>query len=78
MHTLSEEEDRHFFEYMQELKNYKSEKGKTTRVSQFESGRYKKGSLKQRLFEPLAGASRDANGTLVFEFTDSDLIFGLN
>jgi len=72
MHTLSEEEDAQFYEYMQSLNNYQKAP-EPTRVSQFESGRYPRGSLRQKLFEPLAGARRNADGTLVFEMSERDL-----
>lgn len=70
--TLSEEEDEHFFEYMKQLKSYKNAAPKTD-TSQFDSGRYERGSVLQRMFEPLAGASRNSEGTLVYSIVDKDL-----
>lgn len=45
----------------------------SARVSKFESGKYEKGSIKQRIFEPLAGAKKLANGTLYYEVTDKEI-----
>ena len=69
--TLSDEEDQEYFEYIRRLEDYnKREMG--TRVSRFESGRYERGSMKQRVFEPLAGARTLENGTLFLELSDKD------
>ncbi len=46
---------------------------KGERVNQFESGRYERGSLKQRIFEPLAGAKTLENGTIFYEVTEKEL-----
>ncbi len=72
LHTLSEEEDAQFHAYMQSLESYQKAP-KPARVSQFESGKYPRGSLRQKLFEPLAGARRNAEGTLVFEMSERDV-----
>jgi len=34
--------------------------------------KFEKGSLQQRIFDPLAGATRNAQGTLVYEMVDRD------
>ena len=39
------------------------------------SGRYQRGSLAQRLFEPLASAKMDEDGTLVFDVAENELNF---
>lgn len=70
--TLNEDEDLHFQEYMASLQTYK-EKPVAKRVSQYESGRYERGSLAQRLFEPLAGAHRNEQGALEVSISDKDL-----
>ena len=62
---------------MQSLQEYKKVAA-PARVSQFESGKYARGSLAQRLFEPLAGCKRDENGTLIVEISDKDLQHGLD
>jgi len=77
LNTLSEEEDEHFYNYMKELESYKSQKP-TCDPSQFESGRYERGSLLQRMFEPLALATRNADGTLVLNVNDKDLSYGMD
>ena len=69
--TLSEEEDEEYFAYMRSLEDY-NERQMGERVSQFESGRYERGSMKQRIFEPLAGAKTLENGTLFLELNDKD------
>ena len=71
--TLSKEEDKQFFEYLKSVEEYNASGVKPDRVDQFESGRYERGSLKQRLFEPLAGGKRQENGTLFYEVHDKDL-----
>lgn len=48
------------------------------RVSQYESGRFERGSLAQRVFEPMAGAKRNENGTLVYQVQDQELNYGLD
>lgn len=68
--TLSEDEDQQFFEYLRSVEEYS--KAKTAPVSRFESGRYERGSLKQRLFEPYAGAVRQPNGTNLVTLNDKD------
>jgi hypothetical protein len=44
VNTLSEEEDSDFYAYMQSLNDYQKT-SKPTRISQFESGKYERGSL---------------------------------
>lgn len=61
---------------MQSVDEYNQDAPK--RVSEVESGRYERGSLKQKLFEPLAGAKRDQNGTLVYTVQDKELSYALN
>lgn len=69
--TLSEEEDKQFYDYLESIKEYST--AARAKVNRFESGKYERGSLKQRIFEPLAGAQVLENGTRMFEFTDKDL-----
>jgi len=71
LNTLSEEEDQHFYEYAQSIEEYQQVESALS--SQFESGKYPRGSLAQRIFEPLAGAKRDSNGTLVYELCEKDV-----
>ncbi|MFS8160630.1 MAG: hypothetical protein ACMG6E_10605 [Candidatus Roizmanbacteria bacterium] len=57
-----------FYKYHQSLKDYNSvipdSYVPSTRVGMFN---YKKGSLMQKSFDPLAGAKRLENGTLLYE-----------
>ena len=71
--TLSDEEDEEYFNYAQSLKEYNQEEVTPARISRFESGRYERGSLKQRLFEPLAGSRTLDNGTLFYEVSEKEL-----
>lgn len=54
--TLSEEEDAEFYNYIRNVEEYNKQPVGPERVSRFESGRFERGSLQQRIFEPLAGA----------------------
>ncbi len=38
-------------------------------------GRYELGSLAQKVFDPLASARRNENGTLVYEVVDKEVLF---
>jgi hypothetical protein len=71
LNTLNEDEDVDFYNYQQSLNDYQKTSD-PVRVSQFESGRYERGTLLQKIFEPLAGARRNDDGTLVFQMTDKD------
>lgn len=71
--TLSEEEDLEYFNYVKSLEEYNARSMRSDRLSRFESGRFERGSLKQRLFEPLADAQKLENGTVYLELTDKDL-----
>jgi len=71
--TLSEEEDLEYYNYIRNLQEYNSQPMKSARVSQFESGAYERGSLKQRIFEPLAGAQTLENGTVFYEVTEKEI-----
>lgn len=71
LNTLSEDEDVDFYNYQQSLLDYQKS-AEPVRVSIYESGRYERGSLLQKMFEPLAGARRNDDGTLVFAMTDKD------
>ena len=76
LNTLSEEEDEHFYQYMKELESYK--KAKPAQEVVTDSGRFEKGSMLQRMFEPLTGATRNENGTLVLNIVDKELAYGLD
>ena len=71
--TLNEEEDKQFYEHLKRLQEHNQQSEATEQVDQFESGKYARGSLSQKIFEPLAGAKKLANGTRFIEFQDKDL-----
>ena len=71
--TLSEEEDMEYYEYVRGLQEYNKKQMKGDRVSRFESGRFERGSMKQRLLEPLAGAVKLDNGTTFYEVTEKEI-----
>ena len=71
--TLNEDEDLEYYNYVKSLEDYNRQQAKPQRVSRFESGRYERGSLKQRIFEPLADATVLENGTVFLELTDKDI-----
>ena len=62
--TLSKKDDETFFRYKQALQEYNAEAPKPLNILRIE--RYERGTLLQRVFDPLAGAVRDENGTLVY------------
>ena len=71
--TLSDQEDQEYYNYVRSLQEYNSKQPEGDRVSRFESGRYEKGSLLQRIFEPLAGAKTLDNGTVFYEVTEQEI-----
>lgn len=71
--TLSEEEDQEYFNYVKSLEEYNSQSAAPKNLSRFESGRYERGSLLQRLLEPLADAQTLDNGTVFLEIVDKDV-----
>ena len=62
-----------YYNYTRSLEDYNKEAVKPARISQFESGRFERGSMKQRIFEPLAGARKLDNGTLFYEISEKEL-----
>ena len=77
LNTTNSKEDEQFYKYYKSLQEYNSKVDAPARISQYESGRFERGSLAQRVFEPLAGARRNENGTLVYEVKDKELSYGL-
>lgn len=51
---------------------------RSERVSKFESGRFERGSFKQRIFEPLAGAKTLENGTVFYEVKECEITRQIN
>ncbi len=70
--TLGKQDDENFFKYKQALQEYNSEVPKPLVTPKKE--RYERGTLLQRVFDPLAGAEKDENGTLVYTVQDKELI----
>jgi hypothetical protein len=69
---LSKKDDETFFRYKQALSEYNAEAPRPLIAPRAE--RYERGSLLQRVFDPLAGAVRDENGTLIYRLQDKELI----
>ena len=69
--TTSKKEDEEFFRYKQALQEYNSEPLPSLTLPKKE--RYEKGSLLQRVFDPLAGAQRLDNGALFYKLEDKEL-----
>jgi quinol monooxygenase YgiN/DNA-binding transcriptional MerR regulator len=74
--THSDEEAEAFFKYKQALNAYKAEAPKP--VVAKPKRKYEKGSLAQRIFDPLADAVRDEEGTLNYTVEDKELKMQLN
>ena len=51
-----------FYNYQKSVQKYNSEIDKTEHSIE-KKGKYEKGSLAQRIFEPILGAEQDENGT---------------
>jgi predicted transcriptional regulator len=72
--TTNEEEDAQYYAYMKSLSDYKKKVGHTKRyLNHLESGKYARGSMLQRVFEPLAGSIKQDNGTIFLEILDKDV-----
>lgn len=74
--THSEEEDYEFFKYHQNLKVH-NEDGKVRNIERRQSHKYKKGSLAQKIFDPLMTAKKLDNGCLFYELSDHEVQMGL-
>jgi len=74
--TLSEEEDAHFYRIEQDLAEHEERVGKIN-LTRESHGRYERGSLAQVVFEPLAGATKDENGTTVYRMNEREVNLGL-
>lgn len=69
--TVNKKDDEQFFRYKQALEQYKNEAPAPLVAAR--PTRYERGSLLQRVFDPLAGATRLPNGALFYEVTDREL-----
>lgn len=75
-HTANAAEDTDFFKYKQSVAEFNAMTTTTenpTDAPVVYDGRYKRGSLAQRMFDPLATAQRLSNGSLFIEVTDAEL-----
>lgn len=64
--TINSQEDEQFYRYKQALQDYNSE-AHSGNFATFQRERYPRGSLLQRIFDPLAGAQRLENGAIFYE-----------
>jgi hypothetical protein len=72
-HTGSVAEDKDFFRYSQSVAEFNAT-STTPATPQLEyNSKYKRGSLAQRMFDPLASAKRLSNGTLFVEVSEAEL-----
>lgn len=68
--TNNKKEDEQFYRYKQALEEYNS----TIKVRESKKQlKYEKGSLLQKIFDPLAGATRLENGTMFYRLEDKEL-----
>jgi hypothetical protein len=72
--TLNAGEDQDFFKYAQSVAEFNATSTTPETSTQLEySSKYKRGSLAQRMFDPLASAKRLSNGTLFVEVNEAEL-----
>ena len=77
--TFSEEDDIQYYNYVKSLKDYNNRIGKVEKkLAVMESGKYERGSLLQRVFEPLVGSVQLENGGIYFEILDKDVCHDLD
>lgn len=70
--TAGEEEDQDYFEYQQSLDAYNADTKKVFKhVGKKQN--YKKGSLMQKIMDPLAGVTKDEDGALHYHVEDREL-----
>lgn len=67
--TAGEDEDQDYFDYQQSLDEYNNEGSNGSGSGTAFGSKYVKGSLLQRIMDPLAYATKDANGTLCYTVT---------
>lgn len=72
--TTNKAEDEQFFRYKQALDQYNAEKPASFAAKKAE--RYERGSLLQRVFDPLAGAVRLENGALFYKVEEKEIHLG--
>ena len=70
--TAGEEEDQDYFEYQQSLDAYNADTKKVFKhVGKKQN--YKKGSIMQKIMDPLAGVTKDEDGALHYHVEDREL-----
>lgn len=69
--TNSEEEDQDFEDYSKSVDAYNDEEVAVTASGN--TGKYKRGSLLQKITDPFDGAARDENGSILYTVKDSEL-----
>jgi len=71
--TQNEEEDLDFYEYQKSLEEYNSSGADKDGLEGGKKPKYEKGSLLQRVIDPLAGAPVDEDGSVVYSVEDKEL-----
>lgn len=72
--TTSEEEDMQYYNYIKSLEDYNKKYGASSNpINLLSKGKYERGSLLQKMFEPLNGSTRLENGSIFLEIVDKDL-----
>jgi beta-lactamase superfamily II metal-dependent hydrolase len=74
--THSSSEDLQFYQYKQKLAEYNKAAVKPSVPAP--KRKYEVGSLAQRIFDPLAGAKRDQNGTLIYTVEDKEINYRMD
>jgi hypothetical protein len=73
-HTKNAAEDKDFFKYSQSVAEFNATSSTPETSTQLDyNSKYKRGSLAQRMFDPLASAKRLPNGTLFVEVSEAEL-----
>jgi len=72
--TAGDEEDQDFYEYQQAMEEYNAD-SKSTFKPVGRKQHYPKGSLMQKIMDPLAGAHTDEDGALHYFLEDKELKF---
>lgn len=72
-HTTNAKEDKDFFKYSQSVAEFNAQSTTPAPAALDYNSKYKRGSLAQRMFDPLASAKRLPNGTLFVEVSEAEL-----
>lgn len=82
LNTQNEEEDLDFYEYQKSVEEYNNSGASSSKLRGGKKPAYEKGSLLQKIIDPLAGAPVDGNGSIVYTVEDKELdellLFGNN